>query len=86
MPCYDAPPANTRGDIAGIRLHSAQPTLCFQAWLGTNGSALVLRTDFNENSQILVTGAFHTHPHHQNSFNTFLKISGNSNSWSAESK
>ena len=44
MPCHAAPPANTRGNIAGIRLHSAQPTLCFQAWLCTNGAALVLRT------------------------------------------
>ncbi len=79
------PTVNARGKIDN-GLRAVWLTLCFQAWLGTNGAALVLRTDFNENSQILVTGAFHTHPHHQNSFNTFLKISGNSNSWSAEGK
>ncbi len=61
MPCYDAPPANTRGDIAGIRLHSAQPTLCFQAWLCTNSATLIMRTDINEDTQILAACAFGTH-------------------------
>ena len=61
MLCYDTPPANTQGKPVRIRLRSAQPTMCFQAWLWTNSATLILRTDINEDSQILAACAFGTH-------------------------
>ena len=54
------PTVNARGKIDN-GLRSAQPTMCFQAWLWTNGAALILRTDINEDSQILAACAFGTH-------------------------
>jgi hypothetical protein len=54
------PTVNARGKIDN-GLRAVWLTLCFQAWLWTNSATLILRTDINEDSQILAACAFGTH-------------------------
>jgi len=54
------PTVNARGKIDN-GLRAVWLTLGFQAWLWTNSATLILRTDINEDSQILAACAFGIH-------------------------